>query len=59
MWNLEKWYRQTYFQGRNRDTSIDNGLVGTGCKGRVEPAGRAVLTDTHTTKRVIVSGELV
>ena len=27
MWNLEKWYRLTYLQGRNRDTDIENGRV--------------------------------
>ena len=27
MWNLEKWYSWTYFQGRNRDTDLENGLV--------------------------------
>ena len=25
--NLEKWYRLTYLQGRNRATDIENGLV--------------------------------
>ena len=29
IWNLEKWYRWTYFQGRNRDADIENRLVGT------------------------------
>ena len=24
MWNLEKWYRQTYLQSRSRDTDIEN-----------------------------------
>ena len=24
MWNLEKWYRSTYLQGRNRDTHVEN-----------------------------------
>ena len=24
MWNLEKWFRRTYFQGRNRDADIEN-----------------------------------
>ena len=28
MWNLEKWYRGTYLQGRNRDTGVENGHVG-------------------------------
>ena len=27
MWNLEKWYRQTYLQGRNRDTDVENRCV--------------------------------
>ena len=27
IWNLEKWYRQTYLQGRNRDTDIEKGLM--------------------------------
>ena len=30
MWNLEKWYRRTYLQGRNRDTDEENGRVDTG-----------------------------
>ena len=24
MWNLEKWYRWTYLQNRNRDTDVEN-----------------------------------
>ena len=24
MWNLEKWYRSTYVQSRNRDTDVEN-----------------------------------
>ena len=24
MWNLEKWYRSTGLQGRNRDTDVEN-----------------------------------
>ena len=27
--NLEKWYRLTYLQGRNRATDVENGLVDT------------------------------
>ena len=30
VWNLEKWYRWTYLQGRNRDTDIENGHVDPG-----------------------------
>ena len=29
MWNLEKWYIQTYLQGRNRDTDAENKLMDT------------------------------
>ena len=27
IWNLEKWYFWTYFQGRNRETDVENQLV--------------------------------
>ena len=30
MWNLEKWCRLTYLQGRNRDTDGENERVGMG-----------------------------
>ena len=33
MWNLEKWYGWTYFQGRNRDIDIENGHVDTAVAG--------------------------
>ena len=29
MWNLEKWYRRTYFQRRNRDTDVENKYIDT------------------------------
>ena len=29
MWNLEKWYRWTGLQGRNRDTAVENKLLHT------------------------------
>jgi len=29
LWNREKWYRLTHFQGRNRDADIEKGLVDT------------------------------
>ena len=29
IWNLEKWYRWTYLQGRNRDAYVENGYVDT------------------------------
>ena len=31
--NLEKWYWWIYFQGRNRDTDVENGHVEAGCGG--------------------------
>ena len=33
MWNPEKWFIQTYLQGRNRDADIENGLVDTAEEG--------------------------
>ena len=33
MWNLEKWYRRTYLQGRNRDADVENRHVDTGGEG--------------------------
>ena len=29
MWNLEKWYRWTGLQGRNRDTDVENKCMDT------------------------------
>ena len=29
MWNLEKWYRWTSLQGRNRDTDVENKFMDT------------------------------
>ena len=34
MWNLEKWYRWTYLQGRNRDADVENGRVDTEGEGK-------------------------
>ena len=30
MWNLEKWYRWTYSQGRNRVADVENGCLDAG-----------------------------
>ena len=27
IWNLEKWYLRTYFQGRNSETDVENQLA--------------------------------
>ena len=29
MWNLEKWYRRSYLQSRNRDTDVENKFMDT------------------------------
>ena len=29
MWNLEKWYRWTYLQSRNRDTDVESNCMDT------------------------------
>ena len=34
LWNLAKWYRWTYLQGRNRDIDVENRHVDTGGRGR-------------------------
>ena len=47
MWNLEKWYRRTYLQGRNRDTDEENGRVDTGEGEEVGWTGRLGLTHIH------------
>ena len=49
MWNLEKWYRWTYFQGRNRDADIEKRHVdggGGGGEGRTN-CESSVDIDTH------------
>ena len=37
MWNLEKWYRWTSLQGRNRDTDVEN--KGMDTKGETREVG--------------------
>ena len=39
MWNLEKWYRYTYLQSRNRDTYVENKLRDTKGKGCCDELG--------------------
>ena len=39
MWNLEKQYRRTYSQGRNREADVENGLVRGVGGGRREGGG--------------------
>ena len=46
IWNLEKWYRGTYLQGRNRDT--DRGHSGE----RGGGTNWEIRTDIHTLPRV-------
>ena len=42
IWNLEKCYQWTYFQGRNRDTDLETprGEAGVGGTGRLTLTGR-------------------
>ena len=48
MWNLEKTYRLSYLQSRNRDTDVENKCMDTkGEAGGVGGTGRLGLTHTH------------
>ena len=47
MWNLEKWYRWTYSQGRNRDVDVENGHVDTGEEGE-SGTNWEIRIDIHT-----------
>ena len=42
MWNLEKWYRWTGLQGRNRDTDVENKHMDT--KGGTQGQGGGGMT---------------
>ena len=44
MWNLEKWYRGTYLQGRNRDADTENENRDKSGKERVEQTERVAST---------------
>ena len=46
MWNLEKWHRRTYFQGKNTDTDVQK--AHEDMKGRVGQIGRLRLTYIHS-----------
>ena len=47
MWDLEKCYRWTYLQNRNRETDVENKLTDTKGEGRVGWIGRWGLTHIH------------
>ena len=47
MWDLEKCYRWTYLQSRNRETDVENKLTDTKGEGRVGWIGRWGLTHIH------------
>ena len=47
MWNLEKWYRWSYLQGRNRDPDAENKCMDTKGEEEVGGIGRLGLTYTH------------
>ena len=57
VWDLGKWYRWTWLQGRNRDAEAEIGYVGTAGEGAwVEWTGSFGLTYTHysVSKRQLV-----
>ena len=41
LWYLEKWHRQNYLQGRNRDADRENGLANATGEGEVGRTDRA------------------
>ena len=45
-WNLEKWYRLTYLQGKSKDRDIQNEQVDMVVR-EVELIGRLALTYIH------------
>ena len=47
MWNLEKWYRWSYLQSRNRDTVVEIKHMDTKRKGGVGGIGRLGLAYIH------------
>ena len=47
MWNLEKWYRWSYLQSRNRDTDVENKCMDTKGGRGVGWTGRLGLTCIH------------
>ena len=49
MWNLEKWYRWTYLQSRNRDIDMENKRLDTKLVGGWQEGwiGRLILTYVH------------
>ena len=44
VWDLEKWYRWTYFQGRNRDADAENRMWTQEARGSARRIGRLGLT---------------
>ena len=47
MWNLEKWYRWSYLQSKNRDTEVGNKYIDNEGERRVM-GGNGRLGFTHT-----------
>ena len=52
MWNLEKMYKQSYLQSRNKDTDIENKCVDTTGEGVV----RGIGTDTYALSILSMDG---
>ena len=55
MWNLERWYRQTYLQGRNRDIDIEKEHVERGREGM----DWEMEINMHTCVKQMASGNLL
>ena len=47
MWNLEKWYKWSYLQSRNRDTDVENKCMDTKGEWAVEQIRILGLTHLH------------
>ena len=47
IWNLEKWYRWSYLQSRNKDTDVENKRMDNKGEGGVGWIGKFELTYLH------------
>ena len=48
MWHVDKWYSRTYFEGRERDTYVENRYVHAGGEGEIG-TNYDIMIDIHTT----------
>ena len=47
IWNIEKWHRSTYLQGKDRDADVKDRLVNTWEKEKVGRIERVALTNPY------------